>query len=167
MPYYHVLLRFADAPEKDRCVFSDLSEKELRQRFVKPYQRGKSFLSGSEVIEASRIRQTAIILTSDPSSIELPKIQAKSRREIEEFNRTSHNLMLMDPGRGNEPEDITEAGEDVTFTFITGPPGHGDKLAIAREVMDNPVVSLIVGGLILAGLVFWLGWNPEQLRRAR
>lgn len=61
MPYYHVILRFAAAPTKDRSVFSDLSEDHLRQRFVQAYRRGKNFLSGSEVIEVAAIRKTTII----------------------------------------------------------------------------------------------------------
>ena len=111
------------------------------------------------MIDSSRIRHTTIILTFDPSKVELPKIQERSRAEIDEFNRSSRSLVLIDIGRGYAPEDITEAGEDVTSSFITGPPGHGDKLAVLAAIRNNPTISAIVGGLILAGLVFFLGWK--------
>ena len=157
MPYYHVIIRLADAPFKDRCIFSDLSEAHLRERFVRPYRRGKNFLSGSEVIEVFRVRQTTIVCTNEPSQSELKKIQEKSRRERDEFNRNSSTLIVIDLGRGYEAEDIGEAGVDVTSTFITGPPGEGGRWAIIAAVMNHPWISAIGAGLIVAALAWLLG----------
>jgi hypothetical protein len=157
MPYYHVLLRFDDAPERDRCVFSDLSESDLKARFVTPYKRGKNFLSESEVIEVSRIRKTTIICTNDPSESELKGIQEKSRKEIDEINRTSSSVFFVSAGPGYDPEDVAEAGVDVTATFITGPPGEGDRLALVTAIINHPWISAIGTGLIVAALAWLLG----------
>ncbi len=157
MPYHHVLLRFDGEPEKDRCVFSDLSESDLQARFLTPYKRRKNFLSGSEVIEISRLRKSTIICTNEPIETELRRIQEKSRAEDDEFNRTSSGVVILSMGRGYAPEDIAEAGVDVTSTFISGPPGYGDRLALVSAVMNHPWISAIGTGLIVAALAWILG----------
>jgi hypothetical protein len=65
-------------------MFADLSESELRTRFVTPYRRGKDFLCGSEVVEVSLKKTVSIIRTTNRSDEELKRIQEKSRKEIEE-----------------------------------------------------------------------------------
>ena len=158
--YYHVVLRFADAPEKDSCVFTDLSEKELRERFVKPYRRGKSFMTGSDaVVDSMRIRQTTIVCTNDRSEVELRRIQEKSRREIDELNRTSRHVVFMDLGRGYVPEDITEAGVNVTATFVSGPPGEGDGWSVVTAIINHPSTTAIGTGVLLLWLGYMLGWS--------
>ena len=39
------------------------------------------------------------------------RIQDKSRKENDEFNRSSASVILFDLGRGNSLEDISEAGD--------------------------------------------------------
>jgi len=159
MPYYHVLLSFQDEPTTVRCMFADLSEKALRTRFVVPYRRGKNFLSGSEVVEVSRIKTIKIVRTADTSDKELKSIQAKSKKEIDELNRNAESVVFLGLGRGYNLEDITEAGEDVTTTFIVGPPGHGDKWTVVATVLNHPWISAIGTGLIVAVMVWWFGWS--------
>ncbi len=159
MPYYHVLLTFQAKPDSVRCMFSDLSERELEERFLAPYRRGKSFMCGNEVVESSKIQKVTVVKTPRPSAAELKDIQTKSRKEVEEFNRTSSSMVLISPGRGYDADDIAEAGEDVTASFISGPPGHGGHWGVVSAVVNHPWVSAIGTGLIVAALGYWLGWH--------
>ena len=159
MAYYHVLLTFQDSPDKVRCMFADLTERDLEARFLVPYRSGKSFLSGNEVVEASRIKKVTILKTNRVSAAELKDIQDKSWKEVQEFNRNSDSMVLISPGRGYDAEDIVEAGNDVTAEFISGPPGHGGGWGVVSAVMNHPWVSAIGTGLAVAALAYWLGWQ--------
>jgi hypothetical protein len=156
MSYYHVLLRFQDEPNNVRCVLSDLSEKQLRTQFVRPYRRGKNILCGREVVDISRIKIINIIRTTDTSDIELKRIQEKSRAENEQRNRSSSLLVVMVLGRGYQLEDISLAGEDVTSKFIVDVPGH-DRWTVVAEILNHKWVSTVGAGLVLAALALWFG----------
>jgi len=159
MAYYHVLLTFQDAPDKVRCMFSDLTEQDLKTRFLAPYRKAESFLCGNEVVESSTIKKVTLVKTARVSAAELKDIQDKSWREVQEFNRTSDSMVLISPGRGHDAEDIAEAGEDVTAVFISGPPGHGGRWRVVAAVVNHPWVSAIGTGLAVAALAYWLGWH--------
>jgi hypothetical protein len=148
MSYYHVLLSFHDAPQELRCMLFDLSEQELRARFLVPYRRGKNLLCGNEVVASSRINRVSIVRTDDSSANELKKIQEKSWKDIQDFNRESQSLVLLDLGHGYHLEDITEAGEDVTSALILRPPGDGDRWMLAAAALNPPWVSAIGTGLV-------------------
>ena len=81
-------------------------------------------LCDKEVIRIVNIKKVEIIRTAQTSEIELSTIQKRSRSEIDEFNSQSESVFLIGLGRGQDPEDIVEAGEDVTSKYIVGPPGH-------------------------------------------
>jgi hypothetical protein len=140
-------------------MFADLSEKELRTRFVAPYRRGKDLLCGSEVVAVSRIRTVGIVRTADTSDRELKRIQEKSRKETDQLNRSSTSVVFLDLGRGYNLEEISEAGQDVTSTFILSPPGHGDRRTVVAAVLNHSWISAIGTGLIVATLLWWFGWN--------
>lgn len=108
MPYYHVLVELQDTPKKVRCIFSDLTLKELECKFLKPYRHGQRMFVGTEVIDTMAITSARIIETSHVSDVELHDIQQKSRREIDDFNSSSSSVVLISVGRGYEPEDIEE-----------------------------------------------------------
>lgn len=159
MAYYHVLLRYHDSPNRVSCLLSDLSEKDLRKRFIKPYRSGKSFFCKNEVVEVSRIQKVMIVETEKNSAKELKELQDKSRKEIQEFNRSSDSLVLISPGRGYSEEDIIEMGQDVTAKYVFGPPGRGTQWIIISDALNHPWISAIGTGLIVAALVWWFGWN--------
>ncbi|MBE0614869.1 MAG: hypothetical protein IH604_14460 [Burkholderiales bacterium] len=155
MTFFHVLVKFKSAPDKARCVFSDLSRKDLESKFLKPYRAGRSTLSGAEVIETGNIAWTQIMETERGTAEELKDIQAKSWKDIEEFNRNS-SVVLISAGHGYDAEDIVDAGNDVTSQFITSPPGEGSSVII--KIMNHQWVIAVIGGLIVAGLAAWLRW---------
>lgn len=157
MTYFHVLVEFQDAPKKARCIFSDLTSKELESKFLRPYRRGQRMLVGSEVIDTMTITSARIIETRKTSDAELQEIQKKSHQEIDDFNRDPSTVVLISIGRGYDPEDIEEAGEDVTARFINLPPGYHPGLA--TQIFNHPWVIAIAGGVIVAGIAAWLGWG--------
>lgn len=66
--------------------------------------------------------------------------------------------MIISPGYGYEPEDIAEAGMDVTLQYIAGAPGHAVSGGISG-LLNNQWVVAIGTGLIVAALVWWFKWN--------
>jgi hypothetical protein len=158
MPFYHILIIFADAPSKPQCVLSDLSEQQLQTQFVTPYKKGEDILCGTEVIRVGSIKAVQIIRTDKKSEDERSAIQEQSFNEIQDFNRQSDSLVIISPGYGYEPEDIAEAGMDVTLQYITGAPGHAVSGGISG-LLNNQWVVGIGAGLIVAALVWWFKWN--------
>jgi hypothetical protein len=158
MAFHHVLITFIDSPNKPRCVLSDLSEQQLQTQFVTPYGKGKDILCGTEVIRVGSIKSVQIVCTSKKSEVERSAIQEKSFKEIQEFNRQSDSVTLISPGYGYEPEDIAEAGVDVTSQYIIGPPGHAASGGFV-ELLNNQWVVAVGTGLIVAVLVWWFGWS--------
>lgn len=159
MTFYHVLITTSDQPDSFRCVLSDLSEENLMQQFLRPYQRGKSILCGDEIVESLQIKRLKVVKTVAQREKELEKLQEESFRKIQEFNRSSDSITIVSPGRGYNVEDIVEVGEDVTIQFVSAPPGEGDRWKIVADLLNNGWVVGIGGGLIVAVLVWWLGWS--------
>ena len=158
MPFYHVLITFADAPSKPQCVLSDLSEQQLLAQFVTSYKKGKDILCGTEVVRVGGIKTVQIIRTDKKNEDERSAIQEQSFNEIQELNRSSDSLVITRPDYGYEPEDIAEAGADVTSQYIIGAPGHAASGGIGG-LLNNQWVVAIGTGLIVAVLVWWFKWN--------
>lgn len=158
MTYYHVLVELRDTPKRVRCIFSDLTAKELEGKFLKPYRRGQRMLVETEVIDTMAITSTRIIETCRVSDVELQEIQQKSRREIDDINRHSDSIVFIGVGRGYAPEDIEEAGAEVTECFINSPPGQS-RSDLAARLLNHPWVVGIAGGVIVAGIAAWFGWG--------
>lgn len=159
MALYHVLVTTSDKPESFRCILFDLSDDDLKQNFLRPYKRAKSILCGDEVIESRAIKRLKIVRTAASSATELKQLQEKSVREIQEFNRSSESVVLISPGRGHNIEDITDVGEDVTARYVLAPPGEGDAWVVAMSFLNSGWVVAIGGGVVVAALAWWFGWN--------
>lgn len=158
MPYYHVLVTFTDSPKNPQCMLDDLSEQELKTKFVGLYKKGKDILCGKNVVRIGNIKSVQIIRTNKKSEDERSIIQEESLKRIQELNRQSDSIAIISLGYGYSPEDIAYAGEDVTSHYITGAPGHETSNFIFT-LINNPWVIAIGTGLILAALVAWLGLN--------
>jgi hypothetical protein len=156
--FHHVLIALADKPERLRCVFLDLTEKDLKARFLAPYRSGASILLNGEVIHLRHVVNVRVLRTDRNSEIELKELQDRSYAEIEEFNRRSPNVMLVSPGRGYAPEHIVDVGKDVTEDFVKGAPGHSSPFSFF-DVINHPWTLTIGGGLLIAFLVWWMGWS--------
>lgn len=154
MAYYHVIVKIG--PEKAcRSLFADLSEKELIKCFVKPYKSGATFVAGNDLIAPSDLKFVQIIVTSRLEKIERDEINSEERKYIDDFNSSSSSLFFASLGGGYEPQDIADAGDDVTSQFIKGPPGSGNFLQLLKVAAW---VAGIASAVLAAGLNKWLGW---------
>ena len=149
MAYYHVLIKTKDTPANFRCLLSDLTRCELKKKFVKPYNLGRCILISTDTLDTKAIVSTRIVETDQTSEIELAKIQRRSQQEIADWNSQPDAPTLICLGRGYAPEDIEEAGKDVTDQFIHSPPGDG-PLAQALRLAHNPWVVTIGSGIVIA-----------------
>jgi hypothetical protein len=152
--FYQVLGAIGD--RKTEMLFSDLSAKELHKQFVVPYRRGRTFFAGTSVVAPAELRKVRIIETPVKEAAARDRINRDSLADIEEMNRTS-NLLIISAGQGYEPEDIAEAGSDVTRTFLRGGPGSSTGLLGLSKNAAGWLLG-VVASVLAAGLAKWLGW---------
>jgi hypothetical protein len=158
MPYFHVLAGLDQSPEALIAIFMDLSESELKTRFVKPYSRGQDVVSKNNIFAVKSLRKLHVIRTERQSDAELLDIQRSSREAIDRINRESRDIVFISAGQGYKPEDIVHGGADVTETYISGPPGSASRSSFGTLVNNGWVVG-VGGGLLVAALAWFLGWN--------
>lgn len=156
MAYFHVFLRFDQADVDYEQIFSDLSESQLKDRFLKPYRKANDILAKGRIVKAAQINSLLIVRTKDTNDVTRERINSASLNRISEMNREPGGMIIFSPGSGYDPEDILEEGEDVTADYIDGPPGSG-KVMVWASLANHPWVVTIVGGLILAGLLALFG----------
>jgi len=157
MPYHHVIAQVG-TEEKFRVLFTDLTVEELSDRFVKPYEKGTSFFSGNDLISPNDLRSVQIIRTERQNEVERHEINRKDRESIDRLNNFSSSGSIVSVGGGYEPQDIAEAGEDITHTFIKGHPGFKTGRWEPSIKVIAWVGSSIVATVVAAGIVKWLGW---------
>lgn len=156
MSYFHVVAKRA-SEERYRSPFFDLSEADLMKLFVHPYEQGKAFFSGNDLISPSELSSIIIVKTANESDVERAEINRKSLERIDEINRSNDGPVFISAGSGYDPEDIAEAGEDVTHAYIKGEPGYkADRFAPPLKVAAW--VGGILATVIGAGIIKWLGW---------
>ena len=154
MPYFHVVAELDDAPNKPVAIFIDLSRTELQNQFITPYERGTDLVSKNAIFPIQRLRKLHVIQTQERSEQELLEVQRKSREANDARNRDSPVLFLS-VGSGYEPEDIVEAGTDITQAVVNGPPGSKPGEQVFKALLNNGWVVGIGGGMVVAVLV-WL-----------
>ena len=155
MPYHHVIAKTASSDEF-RTLFSDLSAAVLQERFIAPYERGESFFSGKDLISPSDLRSVQIVRTQQPDQIERDEINRIDRAKIDEINSSSASVFFVSIGGGYEPQDIAQAGEDVTHTFIKGPPSfRAGRWAPSIKALGW--IGGIIATVVAGGLAKWLG----------
>ncbi len=159
MPFYQVLIATESEPGKLRTVLTDLSKAQLLAQFVQPYRKGLDLVCGNEIVSLASLRRVHIVRTERTDEQERSALSEKSLKEIEAINRAADGLVFLNPGRGFEPEDILEVGADVTAEFISGPPGSAPGLQRVFRLLSNQWVVAVGAGLIVAGIVWWLGWS--------
>lgn len=159
MPFFHVLLSVDTDQTKLRSVLTDLSEVQLKAQVLLPYRKGTTLVCGNEIIPVSTVRKIHVVQTVRENEHERNAIHAKSVKEIEEINRESSGFVFLSAGRGYDPEDILEAGEDVTSKYIAGPPGSAAGPGALLRFLGSQWVVGIGTGLVVAAAVWWLGWG--------
>lgn len=159
MPFYQVLVAIEPEPDKLRRILTDLSEPQLSAQFVQPYRKGIDLICGNELVSLASLRKVHIVRTERTDTQERSALNDKSLKEIEAINREPGGVVFLSLGRGYEPEDILEVGTDVTAEFISGPPGNAQGLQRVLRLLSNQWVVTVGAGLIVAGIVWWLGWS--------
>lgn len=154
MKLYHVVVEI-HGEKKPLFLFGDLSESDLRKRFLNPYYLGKPVLKKNQIVDLSRVASVHIRMTKSSAISELEDLKAKSKAEIDELNRGS-GMVFIGFGRGYADEDIVECGIDVTAKFINAPPGQGTGLSKFAGVLHNPWVLRVGGGTVLIIIGFLL-----------
>ena len=161
MAFHHVFATLG--PEKQaRMLFVDLTSKELVKQFIKPYEQGKPFFAGHELISPHNLRSIHIIRTRGLDRTERDEINRKDRERIDRLNASGSGLVLISAGAGHAPEDIAEAGEDITHSVIKGPPGFRANRwqpAVSAFKVIAGIVAAVVATVAAAGLVWRFGWN--------
>lgn len=156
MTYYHVVARVG-AETISRVLFEDLTSKELKKQFLKPYWKGQKFFSGNELILPNDLRLLRIIQTHRPSAEERAEINAKASEAINRFNRANPSVVIIGAGRGYDPEDIADVGVDLTANLTKGPPGRrAGPFGVPKAVVAW--IGGILATLITAGILRWLEW---------
>ena len=157
MTYHHVIAKIGQN-DKVRVLFSDLSLADLKKRFIAPYERGISFFSGNNLVAPSDLRSVQVVRTERTGGEERERINNESLAQIDKINRESDGLVFISPGSGYDPEDIAEAGEDVTHSVIKGPPGfRAGKWGASTKVLAW--VAGIIAVVVAAGVIKLLGWS--------
>lgn len=161
MPYYHVIAKTVDE-DKYQCLFADLSMRQLKKQFVRPYGKDASFFSGNDLFSPSKLRSILIVRTDLPDEVVRNEMYRAGQRQEDDWNRNSESCFYLGLGRGNDPEDIVEGGEDVTRSLLKGPPGFRTN-RFARPIRFLLAVLAIIGtiiaGVIVAGITTRLGWR--------
>ena len=156
MSHYHVIAKL-DSERELRVLFVDLDVATLNERFVKPYEKGIPFFSGNDLISPTTMRSLQIVRTERPDAVERDDINRKDRESIDRLNEPGSGVFFLSVGGGYEPQDIAEAGVDVTREFIKGHPGFK-----AGWWQPSMKVMAWVGGIfasvVAAGISKWLGW---------
>lgn len=156
MAYHHVIAKVG-AEDKWRVLFSDLSEDQLKKCFIRAYASGKQFLSGHEVVASQDLRSVQIVRTEGTEQVVRDRINEEDLAHIRKLNSTG-DLVIISPGRGYEPEDILDAGADVTSTYIKGPPSYSPRWWTSSMKVLAWLAG-IVAVAVAAGIVKWLGWS--------
>lgn len=130
MPY-HVRI----TPKSNRShdeVKLDLSEEQLKKRFIDPYYQGRPIIIGGKTIQSDDIERIRITRTEQASKDLLPIVRAE--------NAASNVVVL---GISDE-WDVANHGADVTDEFITAPAGSGAVSQRAGTV-DRKSVFVVHG----------------------
>ena len=158
MSYYQVILKLKNPESSFQHILVDASEEELLFKIVKPYRNGCNIFHDSTVIDCGDIEKINIVCTEDKNEKARDKLNDESFKRMDEITRNYDSLVIIGPGAGYDPEDIVEAGKDVTENYIKGPPGYG-KAGVLQEFIYNPWVMTIGTGLIIAAIVAWMKWD--------
>lgn len=156
MPYFHVIGKLNHSSET-RVLLADLSKDALLRQFIAPYEKGNTFFCDNDLIDPNTLTHVKIIETTSTEAAERDKINRTDRENIDSINRESSGIFFLSIGGGYAPEDIAEAGNDVTSKFIKGAPGF--KSGNSQKLI--PLIGWtagIVSAVIASGVAKWLGW---------
>lgn len=159
MKFYHVLISHEIEPDRLRQIFEDLDENELEQKFLLPYRKGKSLICGGEVVSVKKIKKVRIVRTDQCNEVERDELLRNSKQKIDKLNGESDASFIIYSPWGAYPGDILDDDKDVTEKYIVDGPGHEAGSSPFSRFVAHPMVVMVVGSLVVAFVVWVLGWG--------
>ena len=159
MKFYHVLISQEKESDRLRRIFEDLDENELKKKFLLPYGKGKSLICGGDVFPVKHIKKVRIFRTDQCYEVERDKLLRDSIQQIEKLNVESDGSFVIPFAMGSYPDDILEAGKDVTEKYLPDGPGYEAGSSPFSRFVAHPMVVMVVGSLVVAFVVWVLGWG--------
>jgi predicted nucleotide-binding protein len=137
MPY-HVRITLNSDPGHDE-VKLDLTEEQLRDRILTPYEQGRPIVIGGRTLPPDDIQRLRITETEQASESLIPTVRAEQR---------ASGMITMT----SDEWYVAEKGRDVTDDFIKGPPGSGVSKSAGNPGPEirGPRVVFVVHGRNLA-----------------
>ena len=159
MIYFHVLLAMAQEPERHRCVFHDLTERQLRDQVLKPFKRGKNLLCGNQIYPLADVRRIHIVSTEGTASHALAAVNQASNETWKQMNNASTGVVFVGPGLIFGLDNLDRVGKEVTGRFIKEPFSQAPVDGPFHSLFKNPWVVGIGTALAATGIGVWLKWN--------
>jgi len=128
--FYHVRIT-SKSNRSQSEVKLDLSEDQLRDRFLSPYESGEPIIVGGKTILADDIKQISITRTEVDSSKILPTVKAE--------RAASPVIAAMISNKWY----VANKGEDVIDELIQGPPGYKKSTCATGAIELEPTGSQI------------------------
>lgn len=146
--FFHVLVTLRGDGES--LLLADLSRTDLQRRFLNPYVRGDKFTVVGRIVDPHDLTGVRIIKTGVPQKAAMEQLLQESIAATDRLNAASDRTgaFFLGPFCSYD-EDIGQAGEDVTSTFVVGAPGSGRGFA---HYLNHPWTLTLLGGLIVAGI---------------
>ena len=124
--YFHVVT--FEASGRPHLFLSNLSERDLKARFLRPRRRGAKELVGDRVIDFGTLDEVTIVQTVLPKDEALSAFDRARNKKADEFNSEADD----DSGLHWIPmpisdEDIVDIGKDVTSRYIKEAPGEASR----------------------------------------
>jgi hypothetical protein len=169
MPY-HVFLTFDNEPTKERCVLKDLTEQNLKERFVEPFKcQGTLLLDYGEVADTKKVQRFKITLTDEPLDALKSRALEKCIEDERKRNSRESGVVFMNT---TAPVADSSHGKDVSSQYIKKAPGAPEPKNWAELLIDgvkrHPVVVIVVAvvavlpwaaGAVKSAIELMAGWN--------
>ena len=152
---FHVFIISKGADEFHE-LFLDLSETELRQKFVNPYLDGEDIYDKGSITRISDIARVAVLRSELSAKETLDKLAADHQAELARIKH-EEGLNVLGSYRGRKITELFECCEDVTEQKIARAPGAGTPRTKFVRFLHNPWVVRVGGGLLLVLLGVVIG----------
>lgn len=110
---YHLYIVLKE-PKNESETKLGLSEQQLRERVLQPYEQGRAFIVNGRTIAPDNIEQIRVSRGTKPVEQLLARVEAEARA----------SSVVFIGGGDMKSYSAFAACEDVTDEFILGPPGH-------------------------------------------
>jgi predicted nucleotide-binding protein len=134
--YFHVRITQASNDAHDETKL-DLTEEQLRERFLGPYERGEPILINGKTI-----------VSSDLGRIRISQSESDSRPLIAEVKQRDRNSSVFIAGGPSYEWQAAGLADDITDNLIQGPPGYRTHSQIAitsAETASSDKVFVVHG----------------------